>query len=34
MDKQENKVEIYYGESSFKEIFEEILKKEFIEILK
>ena len=34
MDKQENKVEIYYGELNFKEIFEEILKKEFIEILK
>ena len=34
MDKQENKVEIYYGEQSLKEIFEEILKKKFIEILK
>ena len=34
MDKQKNKVEIYYGELNFKEIFEEILKKEFIEILK
>lgn len=34
MVKQENKVEIYYGEMNFKEIFEEILKKEFIEILK
>lgn len=34
MDKQENKVEIHYGELSFKEIFEEILKKEFIETLK
>lgn len=34
MNKQENKIEIYYGELSFKELFEEILKKEFIETLK
>lgn len=34
MDKQKNKVEIYYGKLNFKEIFEEILKKEFIETLK
>lgn len=34
MDKQEKKVEIFYGELNFKEIFEEILKKKFIETLK
>lgn len=34
MGKKENKVEIYYGELNFKEIFEEILKKEFVETLK
>lgn len=31
MDKQNISVEICYGELDFKEIFEEILKKEFIE---
>lgn len=34
MDKQKNKVEIYYGKLNFKEIIEEILKKELIETLK
>lgn len=34
MDKQNINVEICYGEMNFKEIFEEILKKEFIETLK
>lgn len=34
MDKQENKVEIYYGELNLKEILEAILKKEFIEKIK
>ena len=31
MEKQSINVEIYYGELNFKGIFEEILKKEFIE---
>lgn len=34
MDEQENKVEIYYGEQDLEEIFEEILRTEFIETLK
>lgn len=34
MDKQNINVEICYGEMNFKEIFEEILKKKFIETLK
>lgn len=34
MDKQNINVKICYGEMNFKEIFEEILKKEFIETLK
>lgn len=34
MDKQNINVKICYGEMNFKEIFEDILKKEFIEILK
>lgn len=34
MEKQNIKVEICYGELSFKEIIEEILRKQFIEKLK